>query len=58
MFDGVELAEHEHRVAEHEGEPSYELQRVDLDRFRSYIGKAAMRRKSWNTKLNIVDYII
>ena len=42
MLDGVELAEHEHRVAEHEGESDEELQRVELDGFRGDIGKAAV----------------
>ena len=44
MLDGVELAEHEHRVAEHEGEPNKELERVELDRFRGDIGEAAVPR--------------
>ena len=40
MLDGVELAEHEHRVGEHEGKSDEELQRVELYRFRGDIGKA------------------
>ena len=45
MLDDVELAEHEHRVAEHEAEPDGELVRVELDRLRGHIGKAAMKRE-------------
>ena len=45
VLDDVELAEHEHRVAEHEAEPDGELVRVELDRLCGYIGKAAMKRK-------------
>ena len=44
MLDDVELAEHEHRVAEHEAEPDGELVRVELDRLRGYIGKTAMKK--------------
>ena len=45
MLDDVELAEHEHRVAEHEAEPDGELVRVELDRLRGHVGKAAMKRE-------------
>ena len=45
MLDDVELAEHEHRVAEHEAEPDGELVGVELDRLRGHVGKAAMKRE-------------
>ena len=45
VLDDVEFAEHEHRVAEHEAEPDGELVRVELDRLRRHVGKAAMERE-------------
>ena len=45
VLDDVELAEHEHRVAEHEAEPDGELVGVELDRLRGHVGKAAMKRE-------------